>query len=575
MISSLYLHSHSSAKPLRIGVLADGLRLSRVFRQVLTDIQASNFARLELVVFNGEPAPPSPRSSSKLYRYSRFLSNSGLRKRLLFTAYRKWDERNVQRPNPVEEIDSTDLFGELPRLDVVPITKRFVHRFPPESIAALRAYDLDVLLRFGFNILRGEILTAARYGMWSFHHGDNEFYRGGPALFWEIVEDNPCSGVILQILNEKLDDGYVLCKSIFATARGLSRNRNLFDPYWGSSHFVIRKLHELHESGWDSIKQHAVAPAPYRGRKEIYRAPVNFEMVKWLAPKLASKLLRRPFRRSTIRHWRIAIRQANSQALLVDPSAKWSEYKWIATPRGHFYADPFLIEHEGQVWLFFEDFNYDQKKGRIACAAVQQDLSIGPLVPCLNLPHHLSYPAVFHHDGAVYMIPEAGSNKTVDLYRAVNFPSLWNLEKTQFHQRAVDTTPLYHEGRWYFFTTLCDTPGSAAFGALFSANEPSGDWALHPCSPISTDVRTARSAGAIQKWNGRLFRIVQDCAERYGRRLHIREILELTPSSYRERPVRSIEPDWEKGLKGVHSYAFCNGIEALDAVSFPHPSEIV
>ena len=68
------------------------------------------------------------------------------------------------------------------------------HRFPPGAIAALLSHDLDVILRFGFNILRGEVLTSARYGIWSFHHGDNEFYRGGPPLFWEVVEDNPCSG---------------------------------------------------------------------------------------------------------------------------------------------------------------------------------------------------------------------------------------------------------------------------------------------------------------------------------------------------------------------------------------------
>ncbi len=568
MISCLYLRSASAAAPLRIGVLIDGFRLSRAFRQVLQDIQASDFARLELVVLNCQPqttiAPPKNRFS----RYLRLLLNSSFRQALLYSAYQKWDQRNAKHPHPLEEVDVTDVLGNIPRLDVVPITKRFVHRFPPESIAALRAHNLDVLLRFGFNILRGEVLQAARYGIWSFHHGDNDFYRGGPAMFWEVVENNPCSGVILQVLNEKLDDGYILCKSLFATALGLSRNRNVVDPFWGTTHLVIRKLRELHECGWHSVQQHAVPPAEYRGRSAIYRVPTNYQMLKWLAPKISRKLMARPFRRDVIVYWRIALRRSDSQRLLTDPAEQWSNHKWLASPRGHFYADPFLFKDEGQVWIFFEDYLYGTERGRIACAAVQPDLSIGPIIPCLELPHHLSYPAVFRHDGAIYMVPESSSNNTVDLYRAVDFPAAWKHEKTLFRQRAVDTTPLYRNGRWYFFTTLCDTPGAAVFSALFSSNELTGEWVQHPCSPISTDVRGARSAGAIQQSDGRLYRIVQDCSENYGRRLHVREILELTPSSYRERHIRSVEPDWEKGLSGVHTYTFCNGIEAVDAMNF-------
>jgi hypothetical protein len=41
--------------------------------------------------------------------------------------------------------------------------------------------------------------------VWSYHHGDNEFYRGGPPHFWELYEKAPLSGVILQVLTEELD----------------------------------------------------------------------------------------------------------------------------------------------------------------------------------------------------------------------------------------------------------------------------------------------------------------------------------------------------------------------------------
>lgn len=576
MISSLYLHSESSAKPLRIGVMVDDFVIAGVFRQVLTDIQASDFANLELVIVNRQPpslAKAEP--ASKTSRYLRLLRERDRRRLLLYTLYQNVDKRRRMHPDPLDPVDTSDILGTCQRVDVTPITKKFVHRFPPEAIEAIRSFDLDVILRFGFNILRGEVLAASRYGVWSFHHGDNEFYRGGPALFWEVVEDNPCSGVILQVLTEKLDDGMVLCKSLFATRRGLSRNSNVFYPYWGSAHFVIRKLHQLHEGGWEAVKEQVVPTPPYQGKTEIYRLPSNSQMTRWLLPRLAKKIARfNPLTRDKVHHWRIGLRRADSPKLIKAPLADKSGFRWINDSPGHFYADPFLINRQGQTWLFFEDFLYGERRGRINCAPVNPDSSIGDPSVCLDLPYHLSYPLVFCHAGETFMIPESVANESVELWRAIDFPFSWKLEKTLFRGSLVDTTPILHEGRWYFFTAMTEPQGNAAFGALFSSNDLTGDWVRHPACPISTDVRYARSAGAIVSVDGRLLRPVQDCSWGYGHCIHVEEILELTPEVYRGRHLHSIEPDGDKGLSGVHTYAFCDGIEVIDAYSLRSRKEV-
>ncbi len=575
MISSLYLHSKSPAKPLRIGVMVDDFVLAKVFRQVLMDIQASNFANLELVIVNQQaPAASKAEPAGKLARYSRLLRERDQRKRLLYTIYQNVDQRRLVDPNPLDPVDASDILGTCQRLDVVPITKKFVHRFPPEAIEALRAQDLDVILRFGFNILRGDVLTTARYGVWSFHHGDNDSYRGGPALFWEVVEDNPCSGVILQVLTEKLDDGLVLCKSLFATSRGLSRNSNVSYPYWGSAHFVIRKLHQLHETGWEAVKEQVIPAAPYQGKTEIYRSPTNSQMITWLLPKLGKKVVRNPLHRDKVRHWRIGLRRADGPKLITTASGDKSGFQWIKDSPGRFFADPFLLAHDGQTWLFFEDFLYGERRGRISCGPVGQDLSIGEPRLCLDLPYHLSYPVVFRHDGETFMIPESVANKSVELWRAVDFPFSWKLEKTLFQGSLVDTTPIFHGGRWYFFTAISEPKGNAAFGALFSSDDLTGDWVRHPASPVSTDVRYARSAGAILNVDGRLLRPVQDCSWGYGHCIHVEEILQLTPDAYKSRLLHAVEPDRDKGLRGLHSYAFCDGVEVIDAFSLRNRSEV-
>ena len=68
------------------------------------------------------------------------------------------------------------------------------------------------------------------------------------SLFWEIYEGNPKSGTILQVLNEKLDGGRVIYRSISNTKmHSYYLNRN--DNYWKTSNFILRRLKHLHLFG--------------------------------------------------------------------------------------------------------------------------------------------------------------------------------------------------------------------------------------------------------------------------------------------------------------------------------------
>ena len=69
----------------------------------------------------------------------------------------------------------------------------------------------------GGGILKGDILNVAKNGIISFHHGDNDYNRGGPPGFWEVYYKIPKTGFIIQRLNENLDAGNVLFKGYFET----------------------------------------------------------------------------------------------------------------------------------------------------------------------------------------------------------------------------------------------------------------------------------------------------------------------------------------------------------------------
>ena len=63
---------------------------------------------------------------------------------------------------------------------------------------------------------------------------------------------------------------------------------------------------------------------------------------------------------------------------------------------------------------------------------------------------------------------------------------------------------------------------------------------------------------------GELVRPGQDCSEEYGKRIVLSAITELTPKTYEERPIGSIEPQGLPGISRTHTYTFDGPIEALD-----------
>src|SRR5882724_507470 len=336
--TSPWQFSPADRPPLRVGVLLDSPKLSRFFARIIEDIQASNFAKLELLVYRKAPTPAAAANPTRspLNSLARRMFDSKLRKRTLYRLYLDLVDRRMKQANhPMDKRDCSDLLAGIESIEVEPIGQKFVHRFPEEALEQIRARDLDVLIRFGFNILHGDILKAARYGVWSYHHGDNDFYRGGPAHFWELHEGSPLSGVILQVLTEELDGGLVLCKSQFTTQATMSMSVNRYAPYWGAADMAIRKLNELHHFGWEHLEKNVVPPAPYQGQRKLYRLPTNADMAQWLAPVFLKKAIQYPFRRPSIQHWQIALR--NNGKDLLENGNDLAGFRWIDAPKGHFW----------------------------------------------------------------------------------------------------------------------------------------------------------------------------------------------------------------------------------------------
>ncbi|MFX5785394.1 hypothetical protein ABTE36_23145, partial [Acinetobacter baumannii] len=78
----------------------------------------------------------------------------------------------------------------------------------------------------------------------------------------------------------------------------------------------------------------------------------------------------------------------------------------LADDGGRYYADPFLFIADGRTHLFVEEFDQMSGKGLISASVLGSGGFERPK-PVLETQSHLSYPHVFAHAGAIWMIPES------------------------------------------------------------------------------------------------------------------------------------------------------------------------
>jgi hypothetical protein len=286
----------------------------------------------------------------------------------------------------------------------------------------------------------------------------------------------------------------------------------------------------------------------------------------------------------TLRHiarWQVQKRRPEDPWILLlrhgseplDPSVpELGPNSALVARRDDQWADPCIVEGAGRRLLFAEEYAPRTDKAVIVCLELMPDGNAKRLGIVLDEPFHLSYPQVFTCAGQWYLTVESGAARRVSLYRASAFPFGWQrLTDLVSGYVCVDPTLHHHDGHWYLFVNVSESGGSTCDELfLFVADELTGPFRPHPLNPIVTDVRRARPAGRLFNHGMRLIRPGQDCAASYGAAIVFNEVLELSPTRYRERPLSRLDASGLPGLNSCHTYTAVNEVEVLD--SRGHPS---
>src|SRR5580692_8675253 len=141
-----------------------------------------------------------------------------------------------------------------------------------------------------------------------------------------------------------------------------------------------------------------------------------------------------------------------------------------------FFADPFVVTMSDRRYVLGERLDGKTRNGFIACLEIGENGQVLKDSTVLRSSTHLSYPYVFAHDGAWYMVPENAQAKRAILYRAIEAPYHWEpLATVVDGVGSCDNTIVRYADRWWLF---CTHPSRDANLNLFlyHAQDLRGPW---------------------------------------------------------------------------------------------------
>jgi hypothetical protein len=259
-------------------------------------------------------------------------------------------------------------------------------------------------------------------------------------------------------------------------------------------------------------------------------------------------------------HWAIGLVDAPVQSFL-DQTFR-PQIQWFDCPT--FAADPFLVEHNGQTCVLYEEFDYRSHKGRISAVEIVDGQFTTIHHRVIEDDVHFSYPFCIHVDGELFCVPEHNGSGHVSAWRCVEFPAKWEYSHKIIDGPFVDPTLFQHDDRWWFACT------SQATGAndrlhLFYSRSPFGPWTAHHKNPVRSELNGSRPAGPVFSHNAQLFRPSQDCSKVYGGATVIHRIDQLNPFEFHETEIRRISPfEGTPYTRGTHHLCGLGRLTVVD-----------
>ena len=530
---------------IKIGILCKELDSLRNFElRIIEHILNDPDLELSLLIFDGRKKKLKFTILNKIFKVFKSKNSIAI---ILLKIQELFEKKIFKLKKTLDEKTLKRKLRSIEKVYLYPKRKGFLDIFSDKESKQIEDYKLDILLRHEFDIIRGDILNCTSHGIWSFHHGDNQVNRGGPSCFWEIVLNQKSIGVTLQKLTSELDGGFVI-------------DRGYYNKHWSwirSKNQILESSFTLLTKNLNRLKNKKIKlEEPSLYYYKLYRQPNLTFVLKYLFIFYGSaiKMIIRKFEYYVLgirdSCWTLIISKGNfSNSVLF-------RLKPIVTPKNEFWADPFIVSNKNDNYVFFENYNYKTKKGKISCGKIE-NYKLIEIQDVLEKQYHLSYPFLFRENGNLFLMPETAENNRLEIYKCISFPNKWKLYSTAFIGEKILDCSIYEDEikqKWLFLNKKTPNSDGCSDLYIYLIDTLKLDKIIpHRDNPVITNSSSGRNAGPIFKEKGKVFRPSQINTDGvYGRGLNINEITKINLDDYEEINSKTCLPFFKENIKGIH-----------------------
>ena len=264
-------------------------------------------------------------------------------------------------------------------------------------------------------------------------------------------------------------------------------------------------------------------------------------------------------------HWTLGFPQ-NSISDIINGGVL--NIKWMKNPfKDRWYADPFILGYDDEnIYILAEEFYDPIGRGRISKLTIdRKKYQLKNVDVVLELPTHLSFPAIIRKDGDVYIYPENGASGELILYK--------------YNPLNNDCKPIKNLADGY----LADAIQTDLFGEplLFATIVPKqnlnelvvfvqSEGKYYQYKKIFFEENVARNAGDWFMYEGSIYRPAQDCTNAYGGEMILQKVSYLN-STFKFENIRRIKESFGTYKLGCHTFNHFDGISVIDVNGYRRP----
>lgn len=242
------------------------------------------------------------------------------------------------------------------------------------------------------------------------------------------------------------------------------------------------------------------------------------------------------------------------------------QVRWMKhSCKDSWFADPFILDvTDAEIHVLVEEFYKPIGRGRIAHLVIdKKSYQLKRKTVVLELPTHLSFPAIIRREGKIFIYPENGESGELNLYEYNPTTNSCTKKRTLLKEAVADAVIVTLDGKEHLFCTKQPKPNGNEL--VVYVKNCAGEFVTKDTYTFEENI--ARMAGDFFEYGSRLYRPTQECNIQYGHAVTLQEVTsENGKLAFREvRRMYSVHP---KLNIGMHTFNMYKDMIVTDALGF-------